>query len=388
MQTGKRANGGVESITQVIERLRRFRPIIVTQLETPVVQRWRDAGAEVHIWELPYGMHSSAGSPLQRLRRASVLARMNGRMLRLVRQTGARVVHCNDIFGWLHCAFGARMAGARVVHNVRDTKPDGRYRFHWRLAHQLSGVTLVLSEEMAEQLAAGMGVSRQRIHAIYSVVDPEKYRSLVGAEREAEREAERAALGIPPGTLAIGNIGVVCPKKGQLNFLRETLKFWREAICESSLPLHLYFIGDCDPATDEYARACVEAVAQHGLAEYVHFVGYSGEVFRWYRSLDVTALASEYEGLARAMIESLACGTPVVSTEVCSAREILEGHECGFVAARGDYATLWRGIEKLARNAEMRSLFGRRGIEAAHRLFDPERVVAQYEETYLALQAG
>src|ERR1051325_1784786 len=52
-QSGSRANGGVESITQVLERLRGVRPLVVTQTETGFNRRWRDAGASVSVWPMP-----------------------------------------------------------------------------------------------------------------------------------------------------------------------------------------------------------------------------------------------------------------------------------------------------------------------------------------------
>src|SRR3954471_9443817 len=52
-QSGARANGGVESITQVVERLRGVRAVVVTQSETAFNRRWRAAGADVRVWPMP-----------------------------------------------------------------------------------------------------------------------------------------------------------------------------------------------------------------------------------------------------------------------------------------------------------------------------------------------
>ena len=109
-QSGARANGGVESITQVVERVRNVRPVVVTQAETDFNRRWRDAGAGVRVWPMPsLGLAS--------------LVKNNVRAFRLVRAEGCRVVHCNDIHALWQTAFGARLAGASVVFNVRNVKP-------------------------------------------------------------------------------------------------------------------------------------------------------------------------------------------------------------------------------------------------------------------------
>jgi glycosyltransferase involved in cell wall biosynthesis len=301
------------------------------------------------------------------------MIRYHARMKRLVRETGARLVHCNDVFGWMHCGAGARLGGARLVFNVRDTKPGGKYRVHWKLAHRFAHATIVLSQEMARDLAVGLGVRQETMTTIYSVVD-----TGFGKTPPPSRETLRKSLCIPSGCIAVGCVGVISEKKNQLNLIRETLA----RLPETDLPLHFFFIGDCEPTTDPYARECVEAVRQLGLTGRVTFVGYSPEVFRWYRALDLTMMASGYEGLARAMIESLACGTPAISFDVCSAREILEQRDCGVVIPAGDYAAFGRELLALAGDPERRVRFGARGESIAQELFDPEAVVRQYDATY------
>jgi len=68
------------------------------------------------------------------------------------------------------------------------------------------------------------------------------------------------------------------------------------------------------------------------------------------------------------MIESLACGTPVVSFDVCSAREILVQYNCGRVVPQGDYAGLVRELATLARNTFLRNALGVHGSQTAREL--------------------
>ncbi len=85
------------------------------------------------------------------------------------------------------------------------------------------------------------------------------------------------------------------------------------------------------------------------------------------------------------MIESLACATPVVSFDVCSAREILEARGCGLVVASGDRGALAESLASLAWDGEARARLGSRGRSTARELFDPARVVRAYERLYLSL---
>jgi glycosyltransferase involved in cell wall biosynthesis len=191
----------------------------------------------------------------------------------------------------------------------------------------------------------------------------------------------RARLGIRPGEFAVGYLGIFIERKSQLPFIREAAARLVRSVPDAKV----YFIGDFDAERNEYARRCSEAVSELGLGSRVSFVGYTPDVADWYRALDSVAVASRMEGLSRGMIEALACGTPVVSFEVCSAKEVLAENGCGFVVQHGDYGALVEGLARLAADEVERRRLGERGVHAARELFDPRRVVGEYEELYFSL---
>ena len=369
-QSGARANGGVESITQVVERLRRVRPVVVTQSETPFNRRWRAAAADVRVWPMP-----SLG--------VASLVKNNLRAFQLVREENCRVVHCNDIHALWQTAFGARLAGASVVFNVRNVKAEGSpYGRRWRLARRISTRQLVLSGEMAEALARRLGVgdstaARARLEHIYSAVDTEKFSPATSERRAALREE----LGIDAGCFAVGVVAAFEQRKGQLEFISESIP----RLLRLAPRARVYFVGDFEPERDTYARRCLEEAKSAGVGSSVSFVGYTEGVADWYRALDAVAVPSRNEGLARCMIESLACATPVVSFEVCSAREILEARGCGLVVAKGNQEALAEALASLAWDDEARARLGARGRATARELFDPAQVVRAYERLYLSL---
>jgi glycosyltransferase involved in cell wall biosynthesis len=396
-QSGNRADGGVESITQVIEHAGGIRPLIVTQRETPVNARWRAAGAEVRVWDLTHPLGTPDG---RRIRQGVELVRSNVRMARLVERTGHGVVHTNDIRAFWHTAFGARLAGAQVVFNVRDVFREGRrYGWNWKVARHVSRCVLVISREMRDAVTRrltgffdtgrdgrlgaeqGRGVSSRPAEAvrsteyIYSIVDGE---TMHPPTSEENRRALRKARGMGAEELALGYVATFNDKKAQLHFIEEAAPLIAERLPSATV----YFVGDFDPGRDAYARRCREVVRNQGLAETVEFVGYVENVGDWYRAFDGVLLASQREGMARCMIESLACGTPVVSFDVCSAHEILDGYDCGHVVPQGDYGAFVRAAEALAADAARRQQQGENGQWAARKLFAPETVVAEYERLY------
>jgi glycosyltransferase involved in cell wall biosynthesis len=380
-QTGARANGGLSSLSAILDRLSGYRIVIVTERESDFSARWRRAGFEVHVWP---GAEPDAGQPALLRRGVSAWRALtyNRRLASLVAALGCRIVHCNDIQALLHVAPAARWLGLKVVFTVRSTQ--GVRGVRWRLARSLSHRVVALSYEMQAHLERSLpklpALPTADIATIYSIVDFERMRPPAALERN-QRRSER---GIAAGEFAIGLVGVFAPRKQQLELLtylaREPAALPSNAV--------LYFIGDFDPARDAYARACQPLLDSPQLVGRVRVVGYTADIAAWYQALDVLVLPSRYEGLARAMIEALSCGLPVVSFDVCSAREVLERHRCGSVARQGDFRSLLAAVSRFAEDGGLLREMQANAIASVRRLFVADAAVAAYERLYRELEAA
>jgi glycosyltransferase involved in cell wall biosynthesis len=118
----------------------------------------------------------------------------------------------------------------------------------------------------------------------------------------------------------------------------------------------------------------------------VEFVGYTPAVEEWYQACDIIVVPTRKEGLARCMIEGLACGTPVVSFDVSSAREILEQHVCGLVVRSGDYPALGGAIQLLATDAAAMERMRISAAATARKLFTADRMIREYEALYTSME--
>jgi len=89
----------------------------------------------------------------------------------------------------------------------------------------------------------------------------------------------------------------------------------------------------------------------------------------------------------RGMIEAMSCGRPVVSFDVCSAREVLEEKSAtaGTVVAYGDHRGMADALVRYATDPAAQAAAGRAGRAAAEVLFDPDAVVERYERVYREL---
>jgi glycosyltransferase involved in cell wall biosynthesis len=113
------------------------------------------------------------------------------------------------------------------------------------------------------------------------------------------------------------------------------------ALLPVARPWRLAIVGDGPE------RAALEALArQRGLADRIVFTGQVADPFVFMMRARVAVCASVYEGLCNAIIEALACGTPVVSTNCpYGPVEILQGGRYGTLTPVGDAAAMAAAID-------------------------------------------
>lgn len=122
VQAKAQANGGIASIGEVIVRMKRHRPVIVTDRDTPLVETWRKRGIEVHV--VPQS--ASAGLLKSPLAVISSYARYAKAVRGLAVRTDAAVIHANDPAAFQLSLAAAKSTGRKIVLNLRDTLDPAR----------------------------------------------------------------------------------------------------------------------------------------------------------------------------------------------------------------------------------------------------------------------
>jgi len=368
LQTGALANGGLQSITEIMRRLKAHRPIVLTNLESSMSREWREAGIDVTV--VPEKASTGlARDPVNSLR---TYRRYHRALRDLLASTRARVVHANDpLAAQLSLSAVKLRRDARIALNLRDTlDPDrqlsGLTRLKYRMMFDLADHVFYLSNDMAERWRTIAANATKSCSVTYSIVDPERF-------APSPVVANQAPVVLVPA--------IFWPKKGQLEFIRHVVP----ALAAHGIETR--FAGDFDPGTNPYAAEC--AAAAEPVADHVRFLGYRSDLTDLFRQASVVAVPSRHEGLMRGMIEAMSCGRPVVSFDVCSAREVLEDKSsgAGAVVPLGDHAGMATSLLHFATDKKAQIAAGQAGSDAARELFDPDRVVERYERVYQELGA-
>ena len=143
--------------------------------------------------------------------------------------------------------------------------------------------------------------------------------------------------------------------------------------------------GDIDEETSPDAElARLQALKDDlGIGDLVTFLGRRSQecLPYYYSAADVVVMPSLYESFGMVALEAMACGTPVVASDVGGLSFVVRDGETGFLVPERDPHALADCLGHLIRNPELRAYLGKRGIEVAREYAWP-RIADQIEELY------
>lgn len=198
---------------------------------------------------------------------------------------------------------------------------------HW--AYSKADAVVAVSKGVADDLAETLGFPRSRIEVVYNpVVTPKLFERAA-----APLDHPWLAPGEPPVVLGVGRL---TPQKDFATLIKAFAQVRKQRDCR------LVILGEGE------LRADLEGLIRDlDLSADVLLPGFSDNPFAWMRRSHVFALSSAWEGLPTVLIEALACGARVVSTDCPSGPfEILEGGRWGALVKVGDEADLAEAINR------------------------------------------
>ncbi len=130
----------------------------------------------------------------------------------------------------------------------------------------------------------------------------------------------------------------------------------------------------------ELRKELESLAAKLKVSKWIDFVGFKSNPFAWISKADIFVLSSNYEGLPMVLLEAMACGTPVISTDCPSGpKEIITNGKNGILVPPADEEALARAMLTLLKNESLRKKLSEEGIKRAED-FRMEKILPQYEE--------
>jgi glycosyltransferase involved in cell wall biosynthesis len=208
-----------------------------------------------------------------------------------------------------------RRFGLNVVITARGTDVNliPRYRIPRRLIQGAirDARALVAVSAALKQALVDLGAPEDKVTVLRNGVETDLFRP------PADRTAARATLGLTGPTLI--SVGSLIERKGH----HRTIKAMRQ------LPGFTLIIAGEGP---ERARLSA-LIAQYGLGDRVRLLGSRPhrDLPALYGAADVSVLASSREGWANVLLESMACGTPVVAADIWGNPEVVRAPAAGLI---------------------------------------------------------
>lgn len=230
---------------------------------------------------------------------------------------------------------------------------------------------LAVAESQMDYLARAEGLPREKIRVIHNGVDTDEFRPAAASERSDARRA----LGLADGDLVFMAVASLKPLKCLDLLLRAAAPTLRSERSERSAKLVI--VGD-GPERDRLRGLSAEL----GIDSRVVFSGLRDDVNAVLRAADALVLSSRTEAFPNAVLEAMATGLAVITTDVGSVREMVEENRNAIVLRPGDEAALRAAIERVAADAELRRAFGARGREIVEARFRIEAMCAAREALF------
>lgn len=186
-----------------------------------------------------------------------------------------------------------------------------------------------------KQVAVSIGVPAEKVTVVGNGVDTTRFVPL-------DRADARAALGLPSDVPVLVSVGGLVERKG-FHRVIELLPRLRER-----WPGLIYLVVGGASAEGNNRPQLEQQVAQLGLGDTVRFLGSlpPDALKQPLSAADVFVLSTRNEGWANVFLEAMACGLPVVTTDVGGNREVVDRESLGFVVPFGDAEALETALDR------------------------------------------
>lgn len=232
---------------------------------------------------------------------------------------------------------------------IRSRTFDLRSRFtEWvkGVLYRFADGVVAVSEGAAADIESFLKIQAERVHTVHNPVVDDS----IAEQALAPLSEPWFADGEPPVVLGVGRLE---PEKDYPTLMRAVAEVRRQR------PLRLVILGEGGE------RKALEALAgELGIAEHVKLPGFVDNPFRYMARASLFVLSSVREGLPGALIQAMACGTPVVATDCPSGpAEILEGGRYGELVPMRDAGAMAAAIGKaLDAEVDAAKLIERAGV--------------------------
>ncbi|WP_159566831.1 glycosyltransferase family 4 protein [Budvicia diplopodorum] len=188
------------------------------------------------------------------------------------------------------------------------------------------------AEMIKQEIITDFNVPESKIAVIYNAIDSQRF--MPGSEQA--RQQIRGQLNLSTNVSCLIYVGSGFERKGLESAIRAI----------SATPKHLIVVGK-DKAEKRYRNLASEL----GCNNRVHFLGVQNDVLPYYQAADGLLLPTLYDPFPNVILEAMACGLPVITSNTCGGAEFIEQGKSGFICDALNIKELIGSINELPEKA-------------------------------------
>jgi D-inositol-3-phosphate glycosyltransferase len=343
-------------------------------------------------------VHVDAG-PAEVLPKEELLPHMRAftdEVCRFIRREGPYdLLHANFFMSGLVAADVKRRTGipfvvtfhalgkVRRLHQRDDDRfPDERFAIEERVVREADHVIAECPQD-EEDLIRLYDADPVRVSVIPAGFDPDELMP-VG------RELARAALGVSAKERVVLHVGRMVPRKGVDDVIRGFARFR----AMSDMPVRLIVAGGDhetpDPIRTPELGRLMAVADEEGVADGVEFAGRvpRDRLRFYYSAADVFVTTPWYEPFGITPLEAMACGTPVIGSNVGGIKFTVRDGETGYLVPPHDPQAIGDRLHDVLHHPRVRAVFRSQAVRRVHDMFTWRHVTAQISALYERLLRG
>lgn len=270
----------------------------------------------------------------------------------------------------------------RLHQGSADSFPDSRFHIEEMIVNQADAIIAECPQDK-DDLMIHYYAKQEKIKVIPCGFDRAEFYPM-------EKRLCSIRLGLDPNEKIILQLGRMVPRKGVEDVIRGTSLLLKR----KKFPVRLLVVGGesedpCPVKTPEIGR--LQCIAdQEGISDRVTFVGRRGRnlLKYYYNAAHVFVSTPWYEPFGITPLEAMACGVPVVGTNVGGIKYSVEHEKTGFLVPVHEPEVLARRMLEILENPVVSKDLGLRAVRRVNRLFTWEIVTREIADLYEKINAG
>jgi glycosyltransferase involved in cell wall biosynthesis len=343
------------------------------------------------------------------------------RLTNVLRQEKVDLIHTHNPAPHFHGLLAALLAGVRVRVHTKHGRNYPNDRKKVLLNRVLSWFTdiIVPVGDAAGQVALKVEkVNPQKVRRIWNGIDTRQYvprettdHGLQTADCRQQTTDQDSGLKSQPSASAsfplglqssvfslqssapvIGTVARLSPEKDQKTMLQAfklVLDGWQSSVLslQSSVTEHCKLTTDHSPRLVVIGDGpCMSELRNEanrlGIAGQVDFLGMRSDIPSLLPHFSLFTLSSVTEGISMTILEAMACGVPIVATDVGGNREVVQPPCCGLIVPARDPQALAGAYLELLRDPDRRAKMGAAARQRVVEHFSLEKMCMDYRQLY------